>query len=493
MAQLSLDRAAGVLLGQACGDALGVPYEFGSARLTDAGPAMIGGGLGSYAPGEWSDDTQMASCIARVSATGSDLASDEALDAIAEGFLEWASAGPSDIGRQTSSVMRLARLENGPAGARLLAAAREHGRHSSNDAGNGALMRTSVIGVSHVDDREATAEAARAVASLTHPAADAVDSCVLWSEAVRRTVLCGDLNLTDGLDLLPESRRDRWRGFLEEAESSPPGTFSPNGWTVTALQAAWSAIVHTPVPELDPSVGSFPCQQLQHALHTAIGIGHDTDTVAAIAGGLLGARWGASAIPARWRRIVHGWPGLRSRDLIRLSWLTARRGELDGFGWPDVELMQYPPSRQHRVPHPADDRVLLGTVADLGHGETAAVSLCRLGATEVPAQGVKPEDHVEFWLLDSDDPRQNLNLDFVLADIALTVADLRAEDRTVLVHCVAAEQRTPSAALAYSRFRGGDTSEAAEAITSALRSARGQGRLWEHAALVATPSPASTR
>ncbi len=54
------DRAAGVLLGQACGDALGVPYEF----RTPPGPGelaeMKGGGLGPYAPGEWSDDTQMA-------------------------------------------------------------------------------------------------------------------------------------------------------------------------------------------------------------------------------------------------------------------------------------------------------------------------------------------------------------------------------------------------------------------------------------------------
>ena len=58
------DRAAGVLVGQAIGDALGVPYEFGTARLdAETGPQMIGGGLGNYAPGEWSDDTQMAEAL----------------------------------------------------------------------------------------------------------------------------------------------------------------------------------------------------------------------------------------------------------------------------------------------------------------------------------------------------------------------------------------------------------------------------------------------
>ncbi|GAA1346192.1 hypothetical protein GCM10009647_090650 [Streptomyces sanglieri] len=70
------DRAAGVLLGAACGDALGVPYEFGMRPLPDDGrPVMAGGGLGPYKPGEYSDDTQMHVCIAAVASTGADLTS----------------------------------------------------------------------------------------------------------------------------------------------------------------------------------------------------------------------------------------------------------------------------------------------------------------------------------------------------------------------------------------------------------------------------------
>ena len=52
------DRACGVLLAAAAGDALGAGYEF-SAPL-DGVPAMIGGGLGNFAPGEWTDDTAQA-------------------------------------------------------------------------------------------------------------------------------------------------------------------------------------------------------------------------------------------------------------------------------------------------------------------------------------------------------------------------------------------------------------------------------------------------
>ncbi|MGQ4420620.1 ADP-ribosylglycohydrolase family protein, partial [Streptomyces sp. SAS_269] len=64
------DRAAGVLLGAAVGDALGVPYEFQTRLREDQQPRMIGGGLGPYEPGEYSDDTQMQVCIAQVAATG---------------------------------------------------------------------------------------------------------------------------------------------------------------------------------------------------------------------------------------------------------------------------------------------------------------------------------------------------------------------------------------------------------------------------------------
>jgi ADP-ribosyl-[dinitrogen reductase] hydrolase len=323
------DRAAGVLLGQACGDALGVPYEFASTVPDE--PAMVGGGLGPYEPGEWSDDTQMAACVARVAATGADLTSDDALDAIASAFEAWRSGGATDIGNQTSSVLHAASRLEGRAGWRLHQASAAHHARSGHSAGNGALMRTSVVGLTRLDDREATARAARAVAELTHADPLAGDSCVLWCEAVRRAVLDRVLDIRGGLDLLPPDRRDQWSTWIDEAEGPDSGSrLRRNGFTVTALQAAWHAITTTPVP--DEGDGTF--EHLRHALRAAVRIGGDTDTVAAIAGGLLGAYWGASAVPASWRRVVHGWPGLRARDLSGLGLLTARGGADDAVGWP---------------------------------------------------------------------------------------------------------------------------------------------------------------
>nr|NLI51291.1 ADP-ribosylglycohydrolase family protein [Propionibacterium sp.] len=313
LTSIQKDRAGGVLLGQAIGDALGVPYEFGP-RIAAGEAAMIGGGLGPYAPGEWSDDTQMAICIAEATASGG-FTGDETLAAIARAFVDWRQHGASDIGAQTASVLGRADAAGDPLAA--MRAASEQAA-AADRAGNGALMRTSVVGLVALDDPERTAVAASAIAALTHAHPLCVESAVLWSEAVRVAVLEGRLDVRGGVRLLPEGRRGQWLAWIEQAETEPPASFDRNGFTVTALQAAWSAIHAT--RHLDGP------DQVAAALQAAIAIGHDTDTVAAIAGGLLGARYGTSGLPTDLARRVHGWPNLRGRDLVALGLATATRG-----------------------------------------------------------------------------------------------------------------------------------------------------------------------
>ncbi|WP_122260509.1 ADP-ribosylglycohydrolase family protein [Ornithinimicrobium cerasi] len=467
LSTIQTDRAAGVLLGQAVGDALGVPYEFGTEALDPrTGPRMSGGGLGGYAPGEWSDDTQMAITIVEVSASGADLTGPRGLGTVARNFERWLDDGPADIGAQTSAVLHAARRA-GPALPRqevLRDAARAlHGR-TGRTAGNGALMRTAVVGLTRLDDRRATAAAARAVAELTHWDPLAGDSCVLWSEAVRRAVVDGVLDVRGGVDLLPEDRRGSWEALLDDAESRPPADFRPNGFTVTALQAAWSSISQTLPAEPSPD-------HVGDALRTAISVGHDTDTVAAIAGGLLGARYGASGMPFTWTRLVNGWPGLRAPDLVRLAVLTARGGRDDGAGWPSTAYL-VTPQRPLGRPHPLDPDVLLGTTADLDRAEElgfdAVVSLCRLGREEFAPGPVRPQDHALAWIVDDDDPATHQHLRWALDDAARAVKELREEGRRVLLHCVAAQHRTPSVALRYSVLLGAHVDEAAAQISSTL-------------------------
>ncbi len=465
-----VDRAAGVLLAGAVGDALGVPYEFAPRFTGD--PQMIGGGLGPYEPGEYSDDTQMAVCVAEVAATGVDLSSTQALDAIADRFLDWRHNGASDIGSSTSAAMRGIQPGSGSA-ARMAANARQVYETTGLGGGNGGLMRTGVVALSALGDRDATAAAARAVCELTHAEPRAAESCILWCEAVRVAVIEGRFDLAGGLDLLPDESRDFWAARINEATGADPAAWRSNGYTVTAMQAAWAAITAT----IDAD-RTFDCDHLVVALFAAAHAGHDTDTVAAIAGALLGARWGASAVPARYRRLVHGWPGLDSSDLVRLAVLTARGGHPDDTGWPAADDHSYHGwSWPMAVPHPYDEGVLLGTISTPDHGCDAVVTLCRRGRVRDPR--IAREDQVDVWLLDKDDPAKNPNLEFVFDDTAKVIKQLRDEGKTVFVHCVAAEQRTPSVAIAYARLLGASKTEARSAVRETLPGARGRGHLWE--------------
>lgn len=329
-AAIRADRAAGALIGAACGDALGVPYEFGRPLGEDEVPEMRGGGLGPYAPGEYSDDTQMQVVIAQVAASGLPLDSEQAQCGIAEGFMAWLTGGATDVGAQTRAVLASAHTAGADPLAAIRAAARTVHERTGRSAGNGSLMRTGVVGLAFLDGPEAPRrcrDAARSISGLTHYDDLAGDACVLWSAGVRQAVLHNTPGLwrfngvRDTVSQLPADRRTQWNTWLDEAQTKPPHAFQPNGFVVTALQAAWSAIWHTKIPAKRPE------DHFRLALQAAVRAGDDTDTVAAIAGALLGAAWGRKAIPDEWVHAVHGWPGLNADGLAALVNRIIHAGE----------------------------------------------------------------------------------------------------------------------------------------------------------------------
>jgi ADP-ribosyl-[dinitrogen reductase] hydrolase len=127
----------------------------------------------------------MAVCIARVAATGADLTSTSARDKIAAALEAWGANGARDIGTQTSAVLRGAGLLTGSPSQRLLYASTAVHQRKKRSAGNGALMRTGIVELTRLPDRDQTAASARALAELTHYDWLAGDSAVLWSEAAR--------------------------------------------------------------------------------------------------------------------------------------------------------------------------------------------------------------------------------------------------------------------------------------------------------------------
>ena len=109
---------------------------------------------------------------------------------------------------------------------------------------------------------------------------------------------------------------------------------------------------------------------------------------------------------------------------------------------------------------------------------TAAAARAVAELTHATAPGVAAADHLEVWLVDSNNRDDNPHLDFVLADTADAVAALRAERKRVLLHCVAAQQRTPSVALAYAvRHLGREPGSAAYDLRETVPGARGSGLL----------------
>lgn len=437
-----LDRACGALLGTAAGDALGAPYEFGPPRGPELEVAMVGGGGFGWEPGEWTDDTSMAIVIAEVAASDVDLREEPALDTIVKRWHQWAQRA-KDVGIQTRSVLSQA----GQGGITALKAREESARlHNltGRTAGNGSLMRTAPVALAFLDDEDALAEAARTVSELTHYDPEAGDACVLWCLAIRNAVLTGELNVRIGLRHLEVERRTLWAGRIHQADLMHPAEFTNNGWVVEALQAAWSAISTTAVPQDDPVTGVFRVDHLRLALDAAVRGGNDTDTVAAIAGGLLGATYGASAVPSDWRRLLHGWPGLQSRDLVALatSIVKADRAFRDEPFW-------VPPVR-----HPHDDGVWLGDLSALQNvpaGVDVIVSLCRVNDDDLPA-GV---EQIDVRLLDDVGADSNPNLDFVLTDTVRLIEQLRSERRSVLLHCLTGQSRTPTVAALYGARRQG--------------------------------------
>ena len=451
------DRAAGVLLASAAGDALGAGYEF-TYPAQDVEIAMIGGGLGGFEPGEWTDDNSMAIAVARVTARGTDLRTVAGLDAVAAGFGEWYASHPKDIGNQTRAVLSA----RDSSGAAMQATAR---RLTGLKGGNGSLMRTAAVGIAYLDDADACLAAAAQVGALTHDDERAQQACRLWSYAIRHAVLHGTFDGVRGyLEVADRETAGYWAPLLDQAESGAPQDFPKNGWVVHALQTAWWAITHADQGD---------SRHLERALEMAVRAGYDTDTTAAIAGGLLGARWGASAVPARWRRILHGWPGLRAKDLISLATLTATGGRNDPNGWPSILVLDYGlwDTTATAVRHPHDDGVFLaGYDAAFSGNYDSVVSLCRMGSADLPGE------RIEFWLKDAG-PQGNPNLEFVLDDAARTVQALRAEGKTVLLHCVEGKSRTPSVAARYSMMLGRDPQE----VLAAMHWSRPDPDLWQAA------------
>jgi ADP-ribosylglycohydrolase len=409
-------RVAGALVGSAVGDALGAPFEFGppgqfSARFPTPARGvkteMCGGGSLDWEPGEFTDDTQMALLVATSLVEHGGLDEPDVFDR----FRTWAAADPPDIGNQTRAVLGSGRTWD--------VAATEHFARSGHAAGNGSLMRTTpaAIWFSRFGS-EASSDSARRLSALTHGDPSAGEGCVVFHELMR-VALDGEDPLAaipSALSLVAREHRDRWATVLDPAWTPDDATESNGAVWPTLGQAVWALRNGTNFAEVARLV---------------IDLGGDTDTVAAVVGGLAGAVFGMAGIPMRWSSVVHGRvPGFADK-LWRLADLQELAAALDGKDW-----VHYNPGV---IPTIGPTEVLPGIWAANLDGarysadDFAVISLCRLG---------EPFSHQVHRLAYVSDDDYNTELDVVLDDVLEDMAALHAEGRKLLVHCHGGASRT---------------------------------------------------
>jgi len=279
------DAAEGVLLGLACGDALGRPVEFESAERIAAQygtlTEMVGYGTWQQPAGTTTDDTDLALCIARSLADRGEFDPTD----VAERFVAWYDGEPFDVGRMTALAIR--NLERGvpwdEAGRDVWESQPE-----GQNAGNGSVMRCPPLAVRFAHDPDRLVAASRDSSRITH-----ADPRCTWGCAVLNLTVAGLLR--DEADPLAEA--------VHAVQDDAPDE----------LVDAVAAVADGSVDEADLQTTGYVVDTLQTALYdgltaddaetaivTAVNRGGDPDTVGAVAGAVAGARFGVSALPDRW-------------------------------------------------------------------------------------------------------------------------------------------------------------------------------------------------
>jgi ADP-ribosylglycohydrolase len=307
-----LSRAQGCLLGQFTGDALGGLVEFESAALIrqkhPSGVRLLeDGGPWNTLGGQPTDDSEMALALARSTVN---LGAYEP-EAAGCAYAWWYQSHPFDIGNATrAAVSAAARAVR--AGQSAAEASRNAARRDTQP--NGALMRVSPLGILGGGAEEGKAGVwARQDAMLTHPNPVCQHANVVYAQALAFAIRTGsnaEQVYRFALELANQAESPQAvTEVLIKAASKPPDDYSSHmGWVLIALQNAFWQLLHA--------------KNLEEGIVETVMSGGDTDTNAAIAGALLGAVHGRSAIPLQWLDQV-----LSCRPILALSGVKQPRPE----------------------------------------------------------------------------------------------------------------------------------------------------------------------
>lgn len=281
-----LDRYRGVLLGVACGDALGGPVEFLTRdvvadRFPNGVREFVGGGWLDLDPGEITDDTQQTLILSRaLNEGGLDL------ESFGAGLLDWYRSAPKDIGNTTVVALRALASGATPEESGLVALA-ERGERGA--AANGAVMRCAPVALRFRSDPARLVQASLASAKVTHAESRASWGAVAVNQALVHLLNGGAVEeaLAAAVIGIPDQQvRDAVLG----AAAMKRDEVGAGGFVLHTVGASFWALANFPTAE--------------EIIIQAVSLGEDADSTGAVAGALAGAAFGAQALPIRWRCAV---------------------------------------------------------------------------------------------------------------------------------------------------------------------------------------------
>ena len=302
-------RVIGALLGVHCGDSLGATVEFKlHSMIRKSYPNglrdIVGGGPFGWPPGHATDDTDMTRGVLLAYHDRYHRDIDQDIARLAgDHFLDWMNGNwpdrekgslPLDVGCATSTGLGNYEQTRDP----------DNSGSGQGQAGNGSLMRCIPTGLFQTDDQKIIEESQR-ISKITHDDARCTISCAAYNTIVSKLInqVPVEEAIKAGRDVA--EKLERGEGFVYEAillgealdiaRQAREGPSSRlrgqgSGYVLESLSLAIAAILDS--------------RSLEDIVVDIVSIGKDTDTNAAIAGGLLGARDGADAIPQRWRTVL---------------------------------------------------------------------------------------------------------------------------------------------------------------------------------------------
>lgn len=277
------DRVKGALVGLACGDAVGTTLEFETRGNFDPITDMVGGGPFKLKPGQWTDDTSMALCLAH------SLVCQKKFDPVDQmnRYCNWYQYGYMsstdecfDIGITVSSALR-GYLENKDPFS---------GPIDEYSSGNGSIMRLAPIPIFYHNRYEECIKYAGESSRTTHGSAECIDSCKLFASLIFNAFVVNDkTSIFDRSEYSPYCKKVKSianKEFLNLQYSQLTGS----GYVIESLESALWCFMKG--------------DSFQECILLAANLGNDADTTAAICGQIAGAYYGFSNIPESWRSLI---------------------------------------------------------------------------------------------------------------------------------------------------------------------------------------------